>query len=343
MTTIEPSNLDDLYTQLDPTKRAALLRPLIDPLAADDATWHAHIWSAICWSYITEPGDLAAGNLIGTLGVAEALELAIHGTVTTIQEALWRQSVTMPEKSIEDAIKRWRPRFSVARITESIELARRHDVRVITDWDDQWPEGFDRLGAAAPIMLWVKGDLEILHRPAVAFVGARAATSYGESVAMDLASSSTSHVVVSGGAYGIDGAAHRAALAAGIPTVAYLAGGVERPYPAGHANLLARVAAGGALISEVPPGTAPTKWRFLQRNRLIAAHAEATIVVEAGWRSGSMNTAGHAQSLGRPLGAVPGPITSAASMGCHRLLRDFDATCITGWPDVKQLLEGVSA
>ncbi len=148
----------------------------------------------------------------------------------------------------------------------------------------------------------------------------------------------TGITIVSGAAYGIDGAAHRAALAAGGTTFALLAGGVDRPYPVGHSDLIGRIVSTGAVVSEAPCGTAPTKWRFLQRNRLIAALSDATVVVEAGWRSGSLNTAAHAASLGRPLGAVPGPITSAASTGCHRLLREFDARCITSADDARELL-----
>ena len=134
--------------------------------------------------------------------------------------------------------------------------------------------------------------------------------------------------IVSGAAYGIDGMAHRAALASGGTTVAFLAGGVDRFYPLGHEALLGRIAEQGAVVAELPCGSAPTKWRFLQRNRLIAAATEATIVLEAGMRSGSLNTAGHAAALGRPLGAVPGPVTSPASAGCHRLLREYDAVCV---------------
>ena len=144
--------------------------------------------------------------------------------------------------------------------------------------------------------------------------------------------------IVSGAAYGIDGAAHRAALTAGGTTIALLAGGADRAYPAGHGELIDRIAASGAVVSEAPCGTTPTKWRFLQRNRLIAALADATVVVEAGWRSGSLNTAAHAAALSRPLGAVPGPVTSAASAGCHRLLREFDARCVTNSADALELL-----
>jgi len=113
---------------------------------------------------------------------------------------------------------------------------------------------------------------------------------------------------------------------------------VDRPYPSGHVDLLERIAAEGAVISELPCGAAPTKWRFLQRNRLIAATSLATIVLEAGWRSGSLNTAGHAATLGRPLGAVPGPVTSPASAGCHRLIREYDAVCVTTAAEMAELV-----
>ncbi|MDF2576486.1 MAG: dprA, partial [Agromyces sp.] len=166
----------------------------------------------------------------------------------------------------------------------------------------------------------------------IALVGARAATGYGEHVTMEASAGLVDRgfAIVSGGAYGIDGMAHRAALASRGVTVAFLAGGVDRFYPLGHEALLARIADTGAVVSELPCGSAPTKWRFLQRNRLIAAAADATVVLEAGMRSGSLNTAGHAAALGRPLGAVPGPVTSPASAGCHRLLREFDAVCVVG-------------
>jgi len=120
--------------------------------------------------------------------------------------------------------------------------------------------------------------------------------------------------------------------------VAILAGGVDRFYPSGHDALLARIVESGAVVSELPCGSPPTKWRFLQRNRLIAAASQATIVLEAGWRSGSLNTAGHAASLGRPIGAMPGPVTSAASAGCHRLIREFAATLVTSAAEMAELV-----
>lgn len=175
----------------------------------------------------------------------------------------------------------------------------------------------------------------------MALVGARASTAYGEGVASDLAAelAAAGVTIVSGAAYGIDGAAHRAALSAGGNTVAFLAGGVDRAYPRGHEVMLARIVDAGAVYSEVACGTAPTKWRFLARNRMIAAMADAVVVVEAGWRSGSLNTAAHAASLGRALGAVPGPITSAASAGCHRVLREFGGACVTSSQDVLEMFE----
>lgn len=141
--------------------------------------------------------------------------------------------------------------------------------------------------------------------------------------------------------YGIDGTAHRAALASDGTTIAFLAGGIDRFYPAGHDALLSRIASTGAIYSEVPCGTAPSKWRFLQRNRLIAASAAATVVIEAGLRSGSLNTATHAAQLGRPLGAVPGPVTSPSSAGCHRLMRERDATCVVDAAQMAELASGM--
>jgi DNA processing protein len=148
--------------------------------------------------------------------------------------------------------------------------------------------------------------------------------------------------VVSGAAFGIDAAAHMGALAGGGATIGVLASGVDRPYPRGNLSLIERIVAEGALVSEVPPGSAPTRNRFISRNRLIAALAGATVVVEAGWRSGASITAGAATDLGREVGAVPGPVTSPASVGCHRLLRT-GATCVTSPGDVAELVDPLAA
>ncbi|WP_250446823.1 DNA-processing protein DprA, partial [Actinotalea sp. C106] len=205
-----------------------------------------------------------------------------------------------------------------------------------------WPRRAGDLGASGPMCLWVRGrtDLEALTEPSVALVGARASTAYGDHVTGELAAglSTAGWTILSGGAYGIDAMAHRGALATGRPTVAVLAGGVDRLYPAGNARLLAAVVEHGAVVSEVPPGSVPSRSRFLQRNRVIAALGGATVVVEAAWRSGALSTAGHAAELLRPVGAVPGPVTSAASAGCHRLLREGRAACVTDAAEVIELV-----
>jgi DNA processing protein len=174
------------------------------------------------------------------------------------------------------------------------------------------------------VALWVQGrlDLASVGVRSVAIVGARASTPYGEEVARKLAGDLAAEdvTVVSGGAYGIDAAAHRAALAMDGATVLVSAGGLDRPYPPGNGTLFARAAESGLCISESPPGCAPRRRRFLTRNRIIAALGTGTVVVEAAWRSGALNTAAHAMELDRPVLAVPGPVTSEQSTGCHRLL-----------------------
>ena len=172
----------------------------------------------------------------------------------------------------------------------------------------------------------------------LALVGARASTRYGQGVATSLASGVTAKggLIVSGGAFGIDACAHRGALQEG-PTVSVSAGGVDRLYPVGNTGVLEAVIASGALVAEVPPGCQPGRHRFVSRNRVIAAISSATIVVEAAWRSGALSTAHRALELGRQLGAVPGPVTSMSSVGCHRLLRK-GAVCITDTDDALELL-----
>lgn len=300
----------------------------------------------VTWSVLAEPGDSVAGALVKSLGAVSALHRAFQASPVATSETSRAQlaestSPTVAAQMIRDGMERWQPRARTQLVRDAIDAALRINARLLLPGDESWPEGVDDLGHHAPLVLWARGSTEPLVAPAsVAIVGARAATAYGEHLATELAAdlASTGIVVISGGAYGIDGAAHRAALRSGGTTLAFLAGGVDRLYPAGHTTLLERIIESGALISEVPPGTAPTKWRFLARNRLISAASGATVVVEAGARSGSLNTASHAASIGRPLGAVPGPVTSAASTGCHRLLREYDARCITQASDVRELL-----
>ena len=222
--------------------------------------------------------------------------------------------------------------------------------RVVCPGDDEWPDDLDWTASAmssatvkdlaSPWALYVRGPhhLRSATQSSVALVGARAATAYGAHVAGELAHglAEAGLAVVSGGAYGIDGAAHRGALIArAAPTVAVLACGLDVAYPRGHDRLLAQIAEEGLLVSELPPGCAPTRVRFLVRNRVIAALSRGTVVVEAALRSGSLSSAGRARDIGRDVMAVPGPITSAQSAGCHKLLRD-NATCVTS---VAEILE----
>jgi DNA processing protein len=229
-----------------------------------------------------------------------------------------------------------------------LAAAERHGLRLVVPESDEWPHfAFAALERAVlpraaayeagrftrsesgepvpPLALWVRGpgDLTSAAVRSVGIVGARAATAYGEHVTAELGYGLARRdvVIVSGGAYGIDAAAHRATLAAGGPTVVVSAGGLDRPYPPGNATLYDRAAETGLVVSESPPGCAPQRRRFLTRNRLIAALSSGVVVVEAAARSGAMNTAGHCRALGRPLMAVPGPVTSAMSVGCHELLR----------------------
>ncbi|QCB93975.1 DNA-processing protein DprA [Cellulomonas shaoxiangyii] len=301
------------------------------------------------WSALVEPGDEVAGALVQACGAHDALAW-VDAAVTGRPDwaALGAHAGTGGEvvrRRVSTALRRWAVRRPHVDADRDADAAAHVGARVVVPGDPQWPTGLDDLGTAAPFALWVRGD-GLHRRRSVALVGARACTGYGERVAVDLAVDLARRgwQVVSGGAYGIDAAAHRGALVAEGSTLVVLAGGVDRAYPVGNARLLEEaVHTGGAVISEVPPGAAPTRSRFLQRNRLIAATARATVVVEAAWRSGAASTAHHAARLLRPVGAVPGPVTSAASAGCHRLLRDGVAVCVTDAAEVVELAGDVGA
>ncbi|KXP05562.1 DNA-protecting protein DprA [Tsukamurella tyrosinosolvens] len=214
--------------------------------------------------------------------------------------------------------------------------------RLVTPDDEEWPEQAlrrlaerlpsedteheDEVRELRPVALWVvgRGRLDELLERSVAMVGTRAPSSYGERVTDDFAGdlAAEGFTIVSGGAYGIDGAAHRAALAAEGTTVAFVAGGLDRPYPAGHAGLFRRIAETGLVASEYPPGGVPARHRFLNRNRIVGTATGGVVVVEAGFRSGTKNTATWARRRGVPVCAVPGPVTAATSVSCHQLIRE---------------------
>ncbi|MCI0155243.1 DNA-processing protein DprA [Leifsonia shinshuensis] len=297
-----------------------------------------------------EPGDTDAVALVAALGALRTLRAVMDDTSPqAVRGALESEAApVIPSASrLRDALARWRTRLPAGPLWTPLARGARIGARFVTPEHPLWPESLDDLHVGAPLALWLRGDparLRTLSR-SIALVGARAASGYGEHVALESAAglSDRGFAIVSGGAYGVDAAAHRAALASDQVTVAFLAGGIDRLYPAGNDDLLKRVARDGLLIAELPPGSTPTRWRFLMRNRLIAASSSATVVVEAGARSGSLNTAGHAAQLGRPLGAVPGPITSKASEGCHRLIREYAATCVTTPDEMAELAESIGA
>jgi DNA processing protein len=272
------------------------------------------------WAYLSrvaEPPRPDLSALVGRVGPVEAAERIRCGAVDA------------------ELVKYTEARREIDLAAADLELLARRGGRLLTPDDEEWPLlAFAAFGGAAaakrpdcraPLALWAVGParLDETAERATAIVGTRAATAYGELVAADLAAGLAEHdvAVVSGGAYGIDGTAHRAALASDGTTVAVLAGGIDICYPAGHSALLHRIAGHGLLVTEYPPGVRPARHRFLTRNRLVAALAGATVVVEAGLRSGAARTAAWARLLGRPVAAVPGPVTSAASAGCHVLLR----------------------
>jgi DNA processing protein len=290
----------------------------------------------LAWAYLSRVLEAPSSELAGLVtrvGPVEAADRIRRGAVG------------------ENLAERTAARRDIDCAAEDLELLSRRGGRLVTPDDDEWPGlvFVSFTGAPvrakpqgqAPLALWVVGPLRLddVAERAVAIVGTRASTAYGEHVAADFSAGLAEHdvAIVSGGAYGIDGAAHRAALAVDGVTVAVLAGGVDVLYPAGHSALLHRICANGLLVSEYPPGVRPARHRFLTRNRLVAALSGATVVVEAGIRSGAASTAAWARALGRVVCAVPGPITSSASIGCHVLLQ-AGAELVTRADEVREIV-----
>ncbi|MGW5495970.1 DNA-processing protein DprA [Streptomyces olivaceoviridis] len=277
---------------------------------------------------VVEAGDEVGGRWVREFGVGEVVRRLRCGgdALPGVSAARWEGLVARARRAEPE---------------RDLELARAAGARFVRPGDAEWPQQLDDLGDARPLGLWVRGrpNLRMWALRSVAVVGARACTEYGAHAAATLASGLAERgwVVVSGGAYGIDGAAHRGALATHGATVAVLACGVDQPYPRGHAALIARIAEQGLVVGELPPGDHPTPSRFILRNRVIAALTRGTVVVEAACRSGSLATARAAQRLGRFTMGVPGPVTSALSAGVHELLRG-EATLVTDAAEVIELV-----
>ena len=284
-------------------------------------------------SWLAEPGDRLLGELLRGNEPAAVVAAIMAGRLPASMGHPGRD-----RGAVTRGLRRWAARAAAIPSPPDLAAWQRRGIRLACPGDPEWPTQLDVLGDTGPYALWLRGsaDLRFGCLRSVAVVGSRAATGYGTHVATGLAATlgEGGWAVVSGGAYGIDGAAHRGVLATGGLTFAVLACGVDRPYPAGHAGLFAAAAEHGALVSEWPPGRTPSRHGFLVRNRVIAALTRGTVVVEAGLRSGALSTARHARDLCRPLMAVPGPVTSAASAGCHEIIRNWGAVCVTGAADV---------
>jgi DNA processing protein len=290
-------------------------------------------------SFVAEPGDVVLGALLRACSPAETLAAICDGRLPETADGAGRGGVP----GLARALERWRARLGQLPTDSKLAGWERAGIRLACPGDPEWPTQLDVLGDARPLMLWLQGsaDLRFACLRSVSVVGARAATGYGEHVATELAAALAERgwCVISGGAYGIDSRAHCGALGADGVTVAVLASGLSYGYPQGHHELFAAVAGQGVLVSEWPPDRAPTRPGFLVRNRVIAALSNGTVVVEAALRSGALSTARHARDLCRPLMAVPGPVTSPLSAGCHEIIREWGAVCVTGAQDV---IENVS-
>ena len=293
----------------------------------------------VALTWLAEPGNRAIWTMVQQIGAPATLDVLLAGQAR--------------DASLRTGVASRTANGDARRLAEAaVRRAERLGARIVIPSDDEWPAGVDALATLEPntpgrvnrdvrppLCVWVQGAWplrETLER-SVAVVGARAATGYGTHVATDLAYGLAEHdwTVVSGGAFGIDAQAHRAALTAGGRTVAVLACGLDRPYPVGNAAMFEQIAESGLLMSEWPPGSDPLRHRFLIRNRVIAAAAAGTVLVEAAARSGAMQTMSRTVALNRRAMVVPGPVTSAMSVGCHELLRRYpETTVVTGLPHV---------
>jgi DNA processing protein len=276
----------------------------------------------ILWSMLHEPGDALARTIFDLRGTG-----AIEDFKTGRAKRLWSELVALyaPEYLLRlpELLERIKLRIEHVSVPGVIERGIRWGARPV--FQAELPITFGRLADLqqhAPYLLWVAGVSEVLENEFVAVVGTRNPSEVGLKNSAKLVSK-LRMPIVSGGAKGIDAAAHRTALELGLPTIAYMAGGLDRAYPMENWELFHQmVRSGGALVSEMAPGTSPSKFRFLQRNRLIAAHGSYLVVVEAGYRSGSKNTAGHARGLGREVYAIAGSWNDRSSQGCNAMIRE---------------------
>ena len=296
-------------------------------------------FARIALSFVAEPGDLTLGALLRACDPADAFAAICDGCPPDSVKAGGRGGIP----GLGRAIGRWAARLGAVPADSRLAAWERAGMRIVCPGDPEWPTQLDVLGDARPLVLWLRGsaDLRFACLRSVSVVGARAATGYGQHVATEMGAALAERgwCVISGGAYGIDASAHRGALGAEGVTVAVLASGLSYGYPKGHHELFAAIAGQGVMLSEWPPDRAPSRPGFLVRNRVIAALSCGTVVVEAALRSGALSTARHARDISRPLMAVPGPVTSRQSEGCHEVIREWGAVLVTRAQDV---IENVS-
>jgi DNA processing protein len=287
-------------------------------------------------TFLAEPHDPVISALLTAATPMDVLDMLTTGRIADLSDAPMAGTV-------QRTFDRARARLADVPSPEQLRAWQREGIRIVCPGDLEWPEQLSDLGHQTPYALWVRGnaDLRFSCLRSVSVVGSRAATAYGSYMAAELSSSVAARgwTVISGAAYGVDAAAHRGALSAEATTIAILACGVDKPYPVGHTELLDTVAATGSVVSEYPPGSNATRLRFLTRNRIIAALAPGKLVVEAGERSGALSTARHARDMGRVLMALPGPVTSAQSAGCHTIIRDWGGSLVTS---AAQVLEDLA-
>lgn len=293
---------------------------------------HDERLARVALSRLAEPGDAKFRGLIAEIGATQVHEfLASERDLTGVRTEIAGRLDTLDPAG-------------------DLDRAARMGIRYLIPGDDEWPTQIDglegcvdtRRSGGPPLGLWVKGPLRLDEiDDALAIVGSRSATTYGTDVAGEIAAhvAETGTCIVSGAAFGIDQAAHRGALAVGGRTVAVLAGGVDKAYPDAHAALLRHIGQHGAVVSEMPPGSAPMRHRFLLRNRLIAGLSKGTLVVEAAVRSGALSTSTWTTKLNRSVLAVPGPVTMAQSEGAHQLIRSGAATLVTKGAEVLELIK----
>jgi DNA processing protein len=310
-----------------------------------DSEDHLFDFASATWSLICEPGDTIAGFLRTQLGNVDALVQVVSGASSkALMELLPTDEYLNQnlQQTLTRSLEVWRTRTYQADVFRSLQMLRHLGGRLITPKSKYWPEQLNDLGFGTPAALWVLGDVATIQKTttSVSVVGSRVVSEYGKQVTKDITTALVRRdkAIVSGGAVGADALAHEQALLLGAKTVAVMAGGLDRLYPSQNQELFQRIQKSGLLISEVAPGVSPTKWRFLQRNRLIAALSQATVVIEAGVRSGTINTVHHANDIGRPVGAIPGAITSVRSAGCHELIKAGKAQLISIPRDLDDLV-----